>query len=110
MKFILPDQIFFCQVSFGTIFFPMEPQKLAAFLEIAMKKNIPFVSHRVLCQGIDQRGGLDPQSLIAVHPSSGRSHREAQWLLELYGDKVVSSATGPWASCKIGYNAMNPAG
>ncbi|KAH9927773.1 uncharacterized protein B0H18DRAFT_1118302 [Fomitopsis serialis] len=30
-------------VSFGTIFFPMEPQKLAAFLEIAMEKEIPFI-------------------------------------------------------------------
>ncbi|KZT72409.1 glycosyltransferase family 1 protein [Daedalea quercina L-15889] len=30
-------------VSFGTIFFPMEPQKLAAFLDVAMEKKIPFI-------------------------------------------------------------------
>ncbi|KAH9833566.1 uncharacterized protein C8Q71DRAFT_860354 [Rhodofomes roseus] len=30
-------------ISFGTIFFPMEPEKLAAFLEIAMEKKIPFI-------------------------------------------------------------------
>ncbi|TFY54047.1 hypothetical protein EVJ58_g9090 [Rhodofomes roseus] len=30
-------------ISFGTIFFPLEPEKLAAFLEIAVEKKVPFI-------------------------------------------------------------------
>lgn len=47
MKFLsLLKQLLFSQISFGSVFWSTEPEKIWTFLDVVMERNIPFVSVR----------------------------------------------------------------
>lgn len=37
------DEVFTLQISFGTVFWSAEPEKIWAFVDVVMEQNIPFV-------------------------------------------------------------------